>query len=204
MFSRISAAALTVLVLTTAAQADVSTDPGRAPSGAYTVEPRHTQVLFAIPHFGITDFYGRFEKISGTLSFNASAPEKSAVDITIQMTSLNTPNTTLNGELVEPNVFDVGHYPTATFKSTSITKTGATTGKISGDLTLRGVTKPATLDVTFGGGTKDPLSGGYDIGFHGTLTIKRSDFGINAMPWNSLVGDDVKLTIEALFVQQKS
>jgi polyisoprenoid-binding protein YceI len=203
MFSRLSAVALTALVLTTAAKADVSTDPSRAPSGAFTVEPRHTQVLFAIPHFGITDFYGRFEKVSGTLNFNASAPEKSAVDITIQTDSLNTPNATLNKELVATDVFNVAQFPTATFKSTAVVKTGPTTGKITGDLTLHGVTKPETLDVTFGGGTADPLSGGYDIGFHGLLTIKRSDFGMTSMAWNSLVGDDVKLVIEALFVQPK-
>ncbi|HEY1709745.1 MAG TPA: YceI family protein [Rhizomicrobium sp.] len=203
MVSRISVLALTAFVVATAAQADVSTDPSRAPSGAYTVEPRHTQVLFAIPHFGITDFYGRFEKISGTLNFNASAPEKSAVDVTIQMDSLNTPNATLNKELVATDVFNTVQFPTATFKSTQVVKTGPTTGKITGDLTLHGVTKPETLDVTFGGGTADPMSGGHDIGFHGTLTIKRSDFGITGMAWNSLVGDDVKLIIEALFVQQK-
>jgi polyisoprenoid-binding protein YceI len=186
------------------ARADVSTDTKKAPSGAYTVEVRHTQVMWGIPHLGITDFYGRFEKISGSLNFNASSPEKSAVSITIQMNSLNTPNAPLIGELTSASAFDVQKYPTATFKSTAVEKTGPTTGKITGDLTLHGVTKPITLDVTFGGGIADPLSGAYDVGFHATGTIHRKDFGITGMTWESFVGEDVKLVIEALFTQQKN
>lgn len=198
-------AALTILVLAAPGRAaDGSTDPKRAPSGAYALETRHTQILWAIPHLGITDFYGRFEKISGSLNFNSGAPEKSAVNVTIQMSSLNTPNAPLIGELSGPAVFDVQKFPTATFTSTSIQRTGPDTGKITGDLTLHGLTKPVTLDATFGGGLADPISGAYDVGFHASTTIKRADFGLTGMAWESLVGPDVKLVIEALFTQQKS
>ena len=185
--------------------ANISTDPRTAPPGAYKIEPRHTQVLFAIPHFGITDYYGRFEKVSGTLTFNPAAPEKSVVDITIDMTSLSVPSVPLAGELTGTEVFDSAQFPTATFKSTSIERTGPTTGKITGDLTIHGVAKPVTLDVTFNGGLQAPLgAAAYDIGFHATGTIKRSAFGLDKMQWTGFVGDDVKLTIEALFMQQKS
>lgn len=198
-------AALIFLVLAVPAHsANGSTDPKRAPSGAYALDTRHTQVLWAIPHLGITDFYGRFEKISGSLNFNSGAPEKSAVDVTIQMSSLNTPNAPLIGELAGPAVFDVSKFPTATFKSTSIQRTGPDAGKITGDLTLHGITRSVTLDATFGGGLADPISGAYDLGFHASTTIKRADFGLTGMVWESLVGPDVKLVIEALFTQQKS
>ncbi|MBV8976557.1 MAG: YceI family protein [Alphaproteobacteria bacterium] len=181
-----------------------SADPRQAPTGSYALETRHSQVLFAIPHLGITEYFGRFDKLSGTLTYNAASPEKSAVNITIDMTSIDTPSHELMGELMGAGVFDTAKYPTATFKSTSVTRTGANTGTISGELTLHGVTKPVKLDVTFGGVTSDPVSGADDIGFHATATVKRTDFGITGMVWESYVGDDVKLTIEAMFQHRKN
>jgi len=181
-----------------------SSDPRQAPTGSYSLETRHSQVLFAIPHLGITDYYGRFDKLSGTLSYNSAAPEKSAVSVTIDMTSIDTPSRELMSELMGANVFDSTKYPTATFKSTSVTRTGPTTGTITGDLTLHGVTRPVTLDATFGGVTSDPVSGADDIGFHATATLKRTDFGLTGMVWESFVGDDVKLTIEAMFQHKKN
>lgn len=196
---------LASLALAGAAHADgVSTDPKKAPAGAYQVETHHTLVLFAIPHLGLTDYYGRFEKISGTLSFNPGAPEKSSVDVSIDTSSANVMSAELINELVGPSVFDSAHFPTATFKSTSIERTGSNTGTMTGDLTIYGVTKPVTFDVTFNGGLQAPIGNAYEIGFHATATVKRSDFGLDKMMWKSFVGDDVKLIIEALFTQPKS
>jgi polyisoprenoid-binding protein YceI len=191
--------------LSSAQAASVSTDPKQAPAGAYQMETRHTQVIFAIPHFGITDYYGRFEKVSGTLNFNPSAPEKSSVAVSVDTSSANVMSSELAGEIVGPSVFDSAKFPAATFKSTSVERTGPTTGRMTGDLTLHGVTKPVTFDVTFNGGLPAPMGGAaYDIGFHATTVIKRSDFGLDKMMWSSAVGDEVKLTIEALFVQKKA
>jgi polyisoprenoid-binding protein YceI len=188
-----------------ACAAGVSPDPKSAPAGAYMVEPRHTQVLFAISHFGLTDFYGRFEKISGTLSFVPGAPEKSQVSVAIDMASLNVPNNELMTELAAPVVFDTAHFAKAMFESKSVTRTGPNSGKMTGDLTIRGVTKPVTFDVTFNGGEPNPMgSAGYLLGFHASATIKRADFGLTSMEWSSFVGDDVKLTIEALFQKDKN
>jgi polyisoprenoid-binding protein YceI len=84
-----------------------------------------------------------------------------------------------------------------------VTKTGPATGTITGDLTLHGVTKPVTLNATFGGLTADPFSGADDIGFHATTTVNRKDFGITGMVWDHIVGDDVQITIEAMFQRPK-
>ena len=195
------AAALALSALPAAAQ--TAHDPKQAPTGVYSLETRHSQLVFAIPHLGITDYYGRFNRLSGTLNFNSGQPEKSAVTVTIDMSSVDTPSHELIGELAGPHVFDAATYPTATFKSTSIARTGPNTGKISGDLTLHGVTKPVTLDVVFNGVAADPFSGADDIGFEATATVKRTDFGITGMVWESMVGDDVKLTIEAMFQHQR-
>ena len=195
--------AMSLIAGTSAHAAGPSTDPKSAPAGAYQVETHHTQIIFAIPHLGITDYYGRFEKMSGTLNFNPGAPEKSSVSVSVDTSSANVMSSEVVGQLVGPAVFDPAKFPTATFKSTSVARTGPTTGKMTGDLTLHGVTKPVTFDVTFNGGLQAPVGNAYDLGFHATTTIKRSDFGLDKMIWNSFVGDEVKLTIEAMFLQQK-
>jgi polyisoprenoid-binding protein YceI len=202
-FMRFAVISLALLIAAGAAEAAPSADPKQAPTGSYSMDTRHSQVLFAIPHLGITDYYGRFDKLSGHLNFNSGAPEKSSVSVTIDMTSIDTVSKELVGELSGHGVFDAEKYPTATFKSTSVTRTGPTTGTITGDLTLHGVTKPVTLDATFGGLTTDPFNGDDDIGFHATTTVKRTDFGLTGMVWESIVGDDVKLTIEAMFQHSK-
>jgi polyisoprenoid-binding protein YceI len=198
-----AAVALGAMIATQAFAQGVSKDPSQAPSGAYRLETAHSQLLFAIPHFGLTNYYGRFDRLSGTLNFDANQPEKSAVSITVDTTSVDTPSAELNNELKGANVFDAGDFPAATFKSTSVTRTGPDRGTITGDLTIRGVTKSVTLDAVFGGGAPNPLSDSYSLGFHASATIKRSDFGMTDMIWNSMVGDEVTLTIEALFDQEK-
>jgi len=182
---------------------EISKDSSRAPSGAYALDAAHSQVLFSIAHMGLTDYYGRFDKLSGTLNFDANQPEKSATNVTIAMDSVDTPSGGLNDELKSAHVFSVAQFPTATFKSTSVERTGADTGRVSGDLTIKGVTKPVTLDVVFRGGEQDPLKSGYALGFRGTATIKRTDFGLTGMIWEPFVGDDVTLVIEAMFEQEK-
>ena len=197
-------ASLALLALAGPALGAASPDPKKAPTGSYSLDPRHTQVLFAIPHLGITDYYGRFDKVSGNLNFNSGTPEKSSVSVTIDMTTIDMPSHELIGELMGASTFNTAAFPTATFKSTAITRSGSNSGTITGDLTLHGVTKQVTLNATFGGLTVDPFNGDDDIGFHATTTIKRTDFGITGMVWEGVVGDDVKLTIEAMFQQKKA
>jgi polyisoprenoid-binding protein YceI len=180
---------------------EVSTDPARTPSGTYAVNTGHTQVLFSILHLGLTDYFGRFDKASGTLNYDDRNPERCSVDITIDMTSIDVPSAQLTGAL--KSVFGVQQYPAASFKSTGITRTGPNTGRMTGLLAMHGVTKPVTLDVTFNGGEQSPMGGGYALGFHATGTIRRSDFGLASMIWSHFVGDDVHLIIEAMFDQQK-
>ncbi len=185
--------------------AGISTDPRQAPAGTYQMETRHTQVLFAIPHLGLTDYYGRFEKVTGTLTFNPAAPEKSAVSVTIDTASANVMSSELMGEIVGPGVFDSAKFPTATFVSKTIARTGPASGTMTGDMTIHGVTRPVTFDVTFNGGVSSPMGGAaYALGFHATAVVKRSDYGLDKMMWTSFVGDEVRLTIEAMFQQQKA
>jgi polyisoprenoid-binding protein YceI len=180
---------------------DISKDPAKAPAGSYRLDPRHSQVLFAIGHIGLTDFHGRFDKLSGTLNFNPAQPEKSDVAVTIDTTSVDTPNNELNNVLQGEDVFDSGKFPAASFKSLSVTRSGTDSGHITGTLTLKGISKPVVLDVSFSGVGVDPLNGKPALGFRATAKVKRTDFGITGMAWEPLVADEVTLTIEALFEQ---
>jgi polyisoprenoid-binding protein YceI len=181
----------------------VSKDAAHAPNGNYQLEPNHSQLLFSILHLGLTNYYGRFDKLSGTLNFDANQPEKSAVSITIDTNSADAPSAKLIQELKAPYTFDTTQFASATFKSTSIERTGPDTGRITGDLTIKNVTKPVTLDVTFNGGGQNPMNNNYALGFHATGEVKRSDFGLTTMPWASFVGDNVELIIEAMFQKPK-
>ncbi|MES2983983.1 MAG: YceI family protein [Pseudomonadota bacterium] len=164
-------------------------------SGNYTVDGSHTNVLFNLTHMGFSRYYGRFNKVDGTLKFDAANPEKSTLAITIDAASVDTNNAKLEEELKGAQWFDAAKFPTITFTSTSVKKLTDTTGQVSGNLTLHGVTKPVTLSVTFNGAGKNPIMGAEQLGFSATAAIKRSDFGVSQ--YVPMVGDDVTLTIES-------
>ena len=172
-----------------------STALDAATSGTYEIEPTHTSVLFGISHLGFSQFHGRFNTVSGEMNFDAKAPEQSSVNITIDIASIDTNHAELEGKLKGDEWFDAATFATATFKSTKVEKLTDTTGKVTGDLTLHGVTKPVTLDVTFNGSGNNPFSNKPMLGFSAKGAIKRSDFGISA--FIPMVGDDVSLAIES-------
>jgi polyisoprenoid-binding protein YceI len=193
--------ALGVALTAATAHAQVNTNPTAAPTGHYNVQPGHTQGIFSILHMGISNYYGRFGKASGTLQFDSKIPEKNSVSIDVDMSSISAASDVLTEELKSASVFDVASFPKATFTSTAVKKTGANTGDIMGDLTLHGVTKPVTLHATFNGFIQDMKTGAARLGFAATGHVKRSDFGLTAMRWAPMVADDVDLMIEAEFVQ---
>ena len=165
------------------------------PAASYTIYPNHTHVTFGIRHMGLSTFHGTFGHITGTLQFDPAQPEKSALNVQIDMNNIQTTVDELNTTLKD--VFQTIKYPTATFVSTQIAKVGANTGTVTGNLTLAGVTKPVTLNVTFNGGRNIPIPfQRYRIGFDATGTIKRSDFGLTGMIWSGFVSDEVTLMID--------
>jgi polyisoprenoid-binding protein YceI len=173
-----------------------------APKGTYVLDSEHTQIVFSIKHMGLSTFFGRFGKITGTMIFDQEAPEQSTLNVQIDMHAIDTHVAALDNSL--PNsVFIADKYPFATFVSAAVKKTGANTGTVTGNLTLAGITKPVTLDVTFNGGrgTGEPLQP-YRIGFDAQAIVKRSDFGLTHMIWSGFVGDEVQLLIEAEAVRR--
>jgi len=143
----------------------------------FKVDPVHTFVLFSVQHLGIANTYGRFNDISGTVVFDKDNPSKSSVELSVPVESLDTHNSIRERSLKSPDFFDAKQFPTMTFKSTKVEGSGETL-KVSGDLTIHGVTKPLTVDFKKGGegkGVFGEMRGGGETRF----TIKRSDFGMN-------------------------
>jgi polyisoprenoid-binding protein YceI len=170
----------------------------QAKPGHYAIDKSHAKIIFAIDHLGFSTYYGVLNDFTASsLDFDPAAPQMSALSLTINIAGLVTTDPKLDEKLKSDAFFDVAKFPTATFKSTSIKMTGAATGKLTGDLTLHGVTKPVTLEVTFNGAGSPPMTTIYVIGFNASAKLKRSDFGIkNFIP---LVGDEVKLLISCEF-----
>ncbi len=181
---------------------DVSLNPLSAPKGKYKADPNHTGVLFCIRHNGISDYCGRFNGITATLTFSGNQPEKSSLNVEIDVNSIDTPSDKLDTEL-KANFFETAKFPTATFKSTAIKVTGKNEGEITGDLTLHGVTKPVTLKATFGGGKMHAFANTFVIGFSASTKIKHADFAFPNVAWRSFVGDEVTLTIETEMLAEK-
>lgn len=138
----------------------------------------HASVNFKIQHLGYSWLVGRFDQFGGTFSFDAADPENSKIEVTIDTTSVNTNHAERDNHLRGADFLDAGKFPQATFVSTGIKKTGEKTAMITGDLSLRGVTKSVVIDAEHIGGGKDPW-GGFRQGFAGTTEFALADFGID-------------------------
>lgn len=183
-----------------AAQGLASTDPAKVEAGHYVVDKTHAKIIFSFNHFGFSTSYGFLNDFDAKLDFDAKAPTKSVLAVTVNMTGIDTTVPKLDGHLKTADFFDVEKFPQATFKTTAIEVTGPATGKITGDLTLHGVTKPVVLDTTFNGGGVNPVSKATVVGFNATAKLSRSEFGIGKFV--PMVGDEVTLTISSEFVRQ--
>lgn len=169
-------------------------------AGTYTLDPAHASVLFKIDHLGFSTYIGRFEDIDASLDFDSDDPAAAQLQAVIDMTSLDIANDDFAQTLMGPDWFDAATYPQAVFTSKAITVTGDATGQVRGDLTLKGVTAPLTLDVTFNGGARDLVRGAYVTGFSGRGVIDRTTFGVDAFA--GLIANNVTLEIEAEFLRE--
>jgi polyisoprenoid-binding protein YceI len=166
----------------------------RAEPVTYTIDPVHSTVNFTLRHM-LSKFTGSFTKLTGAINYDAAAPEKSSVDATVQIGSINTADEKRNGHVMSADFFDAAKFPTAHFVSKSWTKTGSDTFDVTGDLTIKDVTKPATFKVTLLG-TGPGMRGATTSGWEATTTIKKSEFGVAGPAMLSkALGDDVALTI---------
>ncbi len=168
-------------------------------TGEYTFDLAHSRLGFVARHAMITKVRGSFTDFEGRATIDVAQPEKSSVNITIKGESIDTRNEQRNAHLRSNDFLDLANYPEITFVSTSIAQAGGDIYRVTGDLTIRGVTKPVSFELEFTGAAVDPF-GNQRIGFEGSTTINRKDWGVN---WNAaleaggfLVSDQITLEFE--------
>lgn len=177
----------------TDAAAAAPADAVQIASGTYKLDPSHTDVLAQWSHFGYSNPTAHFGNAEGTLVYNAEDVSKSSVEVKLPLTGLNSFTAKFDDHLKSADFFDAGKFPAATFKSTKVESSGTNKLTVTGDLTIKDITKPVTLDVTINGGGEHPMAKVPAAGFDATTTIKRSDFGVGAYAPN--VSDEVKIRI---------
>ncbi len=166
-------------------------------NGTYTLDPSHTQVGFVVRHAMVTKVRGSFTDVEGTATTGENL-EGASINVTMQAASIDSRSKDRDAHLVSADFFDVENYPTITFKSTNVEAQGETL-RVTGDLTIKDVTAPVTIDFEYEGAATDPF-GNERIGFEGKTTVNRKDFGLT---WNAaletggvLVSDKVTLEFE--------
>ena len=168
-------------------------------TGTYTIDPSHSQIGFGARHAMVTKVRGQFNEFTGTGFFNAENPAESTIEVTIQAKSINTNNADRDAHLRGNDFFSMDQFPLITFASTAFSKADAETYSVTGDLTIKGITKSITIDLDYTGAAVDPY-GNQRMGFEGKTTINRKDWGVN---WNAaleaggvLVGEKITLEFE--------
>lgn len=159
----------------------------------FTIDPSHSFVEWSISHVGYSHPSGKWF-VNGTLVLDKDKPENDKVNVTININDFVTGIPKLDEHLKKEVFFNTEKYPTATFISTKVVKTGKDTANITGDLTLRGVTKPVVLKAKLNKAAVSELTNKFTVGFSATATVKRSEFGITG--FTNILGEDVPLTIE--------
>ena len=146
----------------------------------YEIDPVHSSVLFKIRHLNVADFYGRFNEVTGTVSFDKEDAAKSSVSLEVKIDSVDTHNAKRDQHLKSPDFFNAKQFPVMSFKSTKVEKSGDDAYKVTGDFTLHGVTKSITVDFKRGGEGKC-MQGEVRSGGATEFTVKRSDYGMTFM-----------------------
>lgn len=175
------------------------TNPAAVPAGSYAVDVAHTSVVASIQHMGFSHTVVNFRKVEGTFSYDPARPENSSLLVTIDANSLDSGWAARDTDLKGAKFFNATAFPTIVFRSEKLTRTGASTARIDGQLTLLGATRPIFLAVTFNGVGKG-MDGVARTGFSAHANLKRSDFGMTA--FLPVVGDDVAIDIEAEFAKK--
>lgn len=168
-----------------------------AAADSYTLDNEHTVVLYALNHLGFSTSHGIFRDVSDQLVLDDKVPTASRLEVTIKTASIDTFDEGRDKAVRGDQFLDVTKYPEMHFVSTKIERTGETAARVTGDLTLHGMTRPLTLDVTLVKEGKHPMTGAQRVGFSANGALKRSEFG--TLGFLPAVGDDVTITIDSEF-----
>lgn len=175
----------------------VGTNANLADPVNYKIDNVHSAVLFRVKHLGVSYCYGRFNEIEGKFSLADDA--NNSIEVTIKADSIDTNDKKRDEHLRNPDFFSVKQFPTITFKSKEFKKVGTNKYKVTGDLSLHGVTRTISVDLDHVGTGKDPW-GGMRTGFEGSFEVKRSEYGMNYMPDG--LGEDIRITVALEGIKQ--
>ncbi|MEU1538468.1 YceI family protein [Actinacidiphila glaucinigra] len=193
LFSRKSEATATAAV-STAPSADLA-----HLTGEYTIDPTHSEVGFSVRHAMVTTVRGQFAEYEGKLQLDGSKPANSSAEVTIKVVSIDTNQTQRDEHLRTGDFFDAATYPEIRFRSSSAEQVDDETYRMHGDLTIKDTTKPVSIDFTYNGSATDPY-GNLRVGFEGSTTVNRSDWGLTynaALEGGGvLISEKVKLTFD--------
>lgn len=164
----------------------------RAEEVLYEIDPVHSAVLLKVRHLGLADVFGRFNEMSGSVRHDPADPSKTSIEFEVKAASIDTGNADRDKHLRGPDFFNAAEFPVLTFKSTKVEKKDDDDFEVTGDFTVRGVTKPATFEFDFGG-TGKGMKGEERFGGGAKFEVKRSDFGIDYLP--QALSDEVKVII---------
>lgn len=167
--------------------------PVEGVSGTYVIDPNHTNVVAQWSHFGFSNPIANFGQAEGAIVYDADNVAASSVEVTLPLAGLDSFSSDFDEHLRSADFFDAGTFPTITFKSTSVESAGGNRLKITGDLTVKDITRPVVLDATINRFAEHPMAKRPAAGFDATTTLKRSDFGVGAYAPN--VSDEVELRI---------
>lgn len=172
-------------------------EPDRVPAGTYVLDSKEALVRYTVLHMGLTEFWGTFPNASGTLILDPKNLGAAKVDIKVPVMDVETTNKELNAEFLSTEFFDFGKSRTIHFVSTAVERTGARTARMTGDLTVHGVTRPVTFNVTFNNAGPNSFSKVMTLGFKAEAVVKRSEFGLGK--YVPIVSDETTITISAPF-----
>ena len=191
-------------MLAALAAALVHAAPAVAAPERYRLDPEHLSIGFLVGHIGYADVLGKFLRAEGDFVLDEKARTVSDIKVTIDAASVFSNHEARDDHVRKADFLDVARFPTITFVSTGATATGPDTGTIDGDLTIRGVTRPVTLDVTLNKTGPYPFGDNYVAGVSARTTIRRSDFGMTYAVENGWVGDEVQVIIELEAIRERS
>ena len=185
---------ITAAALLAAGAPAAAADLTQVPSGTYQEDDQHAYVIFSYTHLGFSNPKVRFDDFDVTLKLDSEDPEASEIDVSIDVSSVDSGVEVFDGHLMGAEYFDLANHPAITFESTSVEKTGENAYDISGELTIKGKTLPVTLAATINGAGEHPLKKVPAVGVSATGTVMRSDWGLDQ--YVPAVSDEVTLTIE--------
>jgi polyisoprenoid-binding protein YceI len=183
-------------------------EPTAQPAGTYEIDHAHSSLTWKVNHLGLSNYTARFSRFHAVLHIDPAKPETAKVLVTVDPTSIRTDypfaeSSDFDKELGEgENFFNANKFGRIVFSSTRVERTGRTTARVTGNLTMLGITRPLTIQVTLNGAKPHPIAGVPALGFSGIAKLRRSDFGMTFML--PLVGDEVTLLIEAEFLKSEA